>query len=65
MPDLIARIRSLVSAGDPPATPDHERIERELADRDLRLRLARIDAGLPVRRQQVYPHPNRRASDRT
>ena len=61
MADWTSRFREWLGI---PHTSDAEKqqVERVLADQQNRLR--RIDAGLPVRRQQVFPHPNRRASDR-
>ena len=59
MPDWPSRFREWLGV---PHTPDAEKhmVEHQLAEQ--RRRLARIDAGLPVRRQP-YPQPNRRATD--
>jgi hypothetical protein len=64
MPDPFARIRTLLLNASP--SEERERVEELLEDQENRLRLARIDAGLPVRarQRQVYPHPHRRATDR-
>ena len=49
-----------------PVEPDPQREEakRRLDDAEKRLRLARVDAGMPSARwHQVYPHPHRRSGD--
>jgi hypothetical protein len=63
MPDPFARIRQLLLNASP--SEERKRIDQLLDEQEDRVRLARIDAGLPVRRVQVYPHPNRRATDRS
>jgi hypothetical protein len=65
MDDLVKRARAWLGIGYPD-DPDHVEVVERLVEQGKRIRLARIDAGLPVgeRRQVVLPdHPMRRATD--
>jgi hypothetical protein len=63
MADWTSRFREWLGI---PHTPDAEKDQVERTLREQHRRLDRIDAGIPVRarRDQLFPHPNRRASDR-
>lgn len=66
MDSLLERIRSMLRGEIPELDPaQHRAIERRLDDQAHRIRIARIDAGLPVDRRQHFAarHPGRRASD--
>jgi hypothetical protein len=65
MDDLVRRARAWLGIGYP-EDPDHVEVVERLVEQGKRIRLARIDAGLPVgdRRQVVMAnHPTRRATD--
>jgi hypothetical protein len=66
MDDLVSRVRAWLGIGYPD-DEDHVDASRRLDEQARRVRLARIDAGLPARwdrRQTVLPdHPTRRATD--
>lgn len=65
MDEFLARLRAWLASS---AAPDPERkaIENRLREQDGKLRLARLDAGLPVDRRRYFEldHPGRRADDR-
>lgn len=65
MGSLLDWIRAVLTREDLAHHAEHDAIERRLADQERRLRLARIDAGLPVDRRQRFAadHPGRRVSD--
>lgn len=63
MPDLIARLREWLAPSEE-RDAERERVDRKLREQRDRLRLLRIDAGIPERRHYSAPsHPGRRGSD--
>ena len=61
MPDFLTRFRDWMGL-----TPDPEKqaVDRKLREQRDRLRLLRVDAGIPERRHYSAPsHPGRRGSD--
>ena len=65
MDDLVSRVRAWLGIGYPD-DPEHIEAARRLEEQARRVRLARIDAGLPNgdrRHLVLVDHPMRRASD--